>query len=91
MIPKVKIVDGKEVRGFKVSVGGSLGAQPFLGVPAFDFLEADKLIPYIENVLRVFDRYGERTNRNKARLKFLIQKIGLDEFKRLVEEEYVAI
>jgi sulfite reductase (ferredoxin) len=91
MIPKVKIVDGKEVRGFKVLVGGSLGAQPFLGVPVFDFLETDKLIPYIENVLRVFDRYGERTNRNKARMKFLIQKIGLDEFKRLIEEEYIAI
>jgi sulfite reductase (ferredoxin) len=90
-IPKVKFENGKEVRGFKVVLGGGLGAQPHLAHIVHEFLEADLLIPYIENVLRVFDRYGERTSRNKARLKFLIQKIGLDEFKRLVEEERVAL
>ncbi|ASZ14455.1 HEPN domain-containing protein [Chitinophaga pendula] len=91
MIPKIRIVDGKEIRGFKVLVGGGLGAQPFLAKTAFEFLEADKLIPYIENVLRVFDRHGERASRHKARMKFLIQKIGMEEFERLVQEEYVAI
>ncbi|CAL1516855.1 nitrite reductase [Chitinophaga sp. MM2321] len=91
LVPKVKIVDGKEVRGFKVVIGGGLGAQPMLAKPTLDFLEADKLLPYIENVIRVFDRYGERTNRNKARLKYLLQKIGLEEFERLMQEEYPAI
>ena len=91
VIPKVRFEDGKEVRGFKVVLGGGLGAQPHLAHPAYEFLEADLLIPYIENVLRVFDRYGERSSRSKARLKFLIQKIGLDEFKRLVEEERLAL
>ncbi|RFS24770.1 nitrite reductase [Chitinophaga silvatica] len=91
MIPKVKIIDGKEVRGFKVLVAGGLGAQPFLAKVAHEFLETHLLIPYIENVLRVFDRYGERTSRNKARMKFLVQKIGFEEFNRLVEEEYTAI
>jgi sulfite reductase (ferredoxin) len=91
MIPKIKIIDGKEVRGFKVLVGGGLGAQPFLAKTAYEFLETDLLIPYIENVLRVFDRYGERTSRNKARMKFLIQKIGIEEFDRLIKEEYKAI
>lgn len=91
MIPKIRIVDGKEVRGFKILVGGGLGAQPFLAKTAFEFLEADKLIPYIENVLRVFDRYGERSSRHKARMKFLIQKIGIEEFERLVQEEYNAV
>jgi sulfite reductase (ferredoxin) len=90
-IPKVKEVDGKTVRGFKVLVGGGLGAQPYLAKVGHEFLEEDKLIPYIENVLRVFDRYGERTSRNKARMKFLIQKIGFEEFQRLVQEEYKAI
>src|SRR5690606_1260105 len=47
-------------------------------------------IPYSEAVLRTFDRYGERHNRNKARFKYLIQKLGSDEVKRLIEEEQVA-
>ncbi|NIG53446.1 nitrite reductase [Chitinophaga sp. Cy-1792] len=91
MIPKVKEVNGQLVRGFKVLVGGGLGAQPFLAKVAFEFLEEDQLIPYIENVLRVFDRYGERTSRHKARMKFLVQKLGWEEFDRLVKEEHAAI
>lgn len=91
VIPKIREVNGVQVRGFKVMVGGGLGAQPALAYVAFEFLEEDRLIPYIENVLRVFDRYGERTSRNKARMKFLIQKIGIEEFERLVKEEYKAV
>ncbi len=91
VIPKIKIVDGKEVRGFKVYVGGGLGAQPFLALKAFDFLEEDQLIPFTEGLLRVFDRYGERARRNKARLKYLLKDIGLEELLRLVEEERKAL
>jgi sulfite reductase (ferredoxin) len=91
VIPKVRIIDGKEVRGFKVMVGGGLGAQPYLAKTAFEFLEEDQLIPYTESILRVFDRYGERTSRHKARMKFLIAKIGMEEFERLVKEEYKAV
>ncbi|WP_143305191.1 HEPN domain-containing protein [Chitinophaga vietnamensis] len=91
MIPKVRTVDGKTVRGFKVLVGGGLGAQPFLAKTAYEFLEEDLLIPYIENVLRVFDRHGERASRHKARMKFLVQKLGWEEFERLVKEEYKAV
>jgi len=89
-IPKVRIVDGQEVRGFKVLLGGGLGAQPYLAHVAHEFLEADQLIPFIESVLRVFDRHGERASRHKARMKFLIQKIGFEEFSRLVAEETIA-
>jgi sulfite reductase (ferredoxin) len=91
VIPKIRYENGREIRGFKVMLGGGLGAQPFLAQVGHEFLEADLLIPYIENVLRVFDRYGERTSRHKARLKFLLQKIGLEEFKRLVAEEALAL
>jgi len=91
VIPKIREVDGKTVRGFKVLVGGGLGAQPYLAHTAFEFLEEDQLIPYIESVLRVFDRYGERASRHKARMKFLIQKIGFEEFERLVKEEHKAL
>jgi sulfite reductase (ferredoxin) len=86
-IPKI---NEQGERGFKVMMAGGLGAQPFLASPIFDFLHEDQIIPYAESLLRVFDRYGERTNRNKARLKYLVQKLGLDEVLRLVEEERIA-
>jgi sulfite reductase (ferredoxin) len=78
-------------RGFKIVVGGGLGAQPMLAQVAHEFLAEDQLIPYTEAVLRVFDRYGERNNRSKARLKFLIQKIGFDTFQELVTAEHIAL
>jgi len=90
-IPKVKIIEGKIVRGFKVLIGGGLGAQPFLAKTAYEFLEEDQLIPFTEAVVRVFDRHGERLSRHKARIKYLINKIGIDEFLRLTEEERLAL
>lgn len=89
-VPKIKIVEGQEQRGFKVMLGGSLGAQPMLGPVVHEFLPEDQVIPYAESVLRVFDRYGERNNRNKARFKFLIQKESLEEIVRLIDEERTA-
>ncbi|MBC7654720.1 MAG: HEPN domain-containing protein [Oligoflexus sp.] len=89
-IPKVKQENGEEIRGFKVVLGGGLGAQPSLAHVVYEFLHEDLIIPFAESVLRVFDRNGERNNRNKARLKFLVNKIGLDEVMRLVAEEQIA-
>jgi sulfite reductase (ferredoxin) len=86
-IPKI---NEKGERGFKVLLAGGLGAQPFLASEVHDFLPEDQLIPFSESVLRVFDRHGERNNRNKARLKYLVQKIGLDEVLSLVAAERVA-
>ncbi|MET4139931.1 nitrite reductase [Pedobacter sp. UYP1] len=86
-IPKL---NEKGERGFKVMFAGGLGAQPFLASVVHDFLPEDQLIPYSESVLRVFDRHGERTNRNKARLKYLVQKLGLEEVTRLIAEEVIA-
>ncbi|HEX4958294.1 MAG TPA: nitrite/sulfite reductase, partial [Lacibacter sp.] len=90
-IPRIKIIEGKEVRGFKVLIGGGLGAQPHLAITTHEFLEEDLLIPYLEAVLRVFDRHGERNSRHKARIKFLIQKIGIDAFNELVIQEQKAL
>jgi len=84
-----KVKDGQV--GFKVMIGGGLGSQARLADVLFDFVEADKIIPLAESVLRVFDRYGERSKRAKARLKFLIKDIGLDAFVKLVEEEQKAL
>ncbi|MEN3324667.1 HEPN domain-containing protein [Mariniflexile soesokkakense] len=84
-----KIENG--VRGFKVMIGGGLGSQPRHADELYSFLPSDKIIPLMEGVLRVFDRYGERKSRAKARMKFLIKDIGLDAFKELVEDEQNAI
>lgn len=78
-------------RGFKVLIGGGLGAQPFLAQTAYEFLHEDQLIPFVEASIRVFDRYGERASRHKARLKYLINKIGLTEFLSLVHQEEKAL
>src|SRR5471032_1516419 len=87
LIPKL---NSNNERGFKVMLGGGLGAQPILASIVEEFLPEDELIPYIESVIRVFDRYGERNNRNKARMKYLIQKIGLEEVLRLTKTERIA-
>lgn len=84
-----KIKDG--VKGFKVMLAGGLGSQPRHADLFYEFLPSDKIIPLMEGVLRVFDRYGERKSRAKARLKFLLKDIGLEAFKQLVEEEQNAI
>lgn len=79
------------IRGFKVMLGGGLGSQPRLADVLYEFLPTERIIPLMEGVLRVFDRYGERKSRAKARMKFLINAIGLEEFKALVDEEQKAI
>src|SRR5690606_26076955 len=79
------------VRGFKVMLGGGLGSQPRLADVLYEFLPTDRIIPLMEGVLRVFDRHGERKNRSKARMKFLISSIGLEAFKRLLDEEQNAV
>jgi sulfite reductase (ferredoxin) len=90
-IPKIKEINGKQVRGFKVLLGGGLGSQPRHADLVYDFLETDQLIPYIESVLRIFDRHGERARRNKARMKFLVKDLGLEAFLELVEQEKKAL
>ncbi|MFN4000034.1 nitrite reductase [Algoriphagus sp.] len=90
-IPKVKTVDGKEVRGFKVLLGGGLGSQPRHADLISDFIETDQIIPFTEAVLRIFDRHGERARRNKARMKFLVKDLGVEAFLDLVEKEKKAL
>lgn len=90
-IPKVKIENGIEKRGFKVLLGGGLGSQARHADVVYEFLPAEELLFFAEGVLRVFDRHGERARRQKARLKFLIDALGLEAFLALVKEEYKAI
>jgi sulfite reductase beta subunit-like hemoprotein/uncharacterized protein (UPF0332 family) len=82
-----KVVDGKTIRGFKIFVGGGLGAVPHQAKLLDEFVPEEELLPLSRAIGRVFARLGEKKNRNRARLKFLVQKLGIDEFRRLVREE----
>ena len=82
-----KTENGKERRGFELYVGGGLGAVPQQAKLFDEFLPEEELLPLAQAICRVFARLGEKKNRAAARLKFLVTKLGLDEFRRLVLEE----
>ena len=82
-----RVIDGVETRGFELYVGGGLGAVPHQAKLYDDFLPEAELLPTAQAITRVFARLGEKRNRARARVKFLIAKLGLEEFKRLVLEE----
>lgn len=91
LIPRVKTENGEEIRGFKVVVAGGLGAQAKIADLAYEFLPEDDLLPFIEGVLRIFDRYGEREKRMKARMKYLVNDkkgINVEELLDLIKGEY---
>jgi sulfite reductase (ferredoxin) len=79
------IKDGQQ--GFRVSVGGGLGAAPRLADVLEDFVPVNEQLRTIEAAIRVWDRLGERRNKNKARIKFLVAKLGIEEYKRLYRLE----
>src|SRR5439155_27298869 len=86
-IAKTKIVDGVEKRGFEFYVGCGLGSVPYKAKLFDAFLPEEELLPTLQAISRVFARLGEKRNRARARIKFLIANLGIDEFRKLVLEE----
>jgi sulfite reductase (ferredoxin) len=78
---------GVEKRGFQMFVGGGLGAVPYMAKLFDSFVPAEEILPLTQAIARVFARLGEKKNRNRARIKFLIQDLGIEKFKELVLEE----
>ncbi len=78
-------------RGFRVVAAGGLGPLPVESRLLDEFLAVEDLVPRTEAVIRVFNKWGNRGNRNKARLKFVIRERGWDWFVEKVEEEYADI
>ena len=79
--------DGGTERGFRMLVGGGLGAVPHQAKAFAEFVPEAEILPLAQAICRVFARLGEKKNRARARLKFLVAKLGLEEFRRLVLEE----
>ena len=74
--------------GFRVFVGGGLGRTPLIGQVVQEFLPQRHLLTYLEALIRVYNRYGRRDNLYKARIKILVNALGIEEFARQVEEEW---
>ncbi|MCX7346268.1 MAG: nitrite/sulfite reductase [Alphaproteobacteria bacterium] len=74
--------------GWEVIVGGGQGRTPMIGVTVRDFLPEHELIAYLEAIMRVYNLYGRRDNKYKARIKILVHELGAERFKAEVEAEY---
>ena len=77
--------------GFRIVVGGGLGRTPMIGHVIRDFVAWPHLLTYLDATLRVYNRFGRRDNKYKARIKILVKEFGPAEFARQVEEEFAAI
>src|SRR5438477_5039138 len=81
-------LNGKNERGWEVIVGGGQGRTPVIGITVRDFLPEHELIGYLEAIMRVYNLYGRRDNKFKARVKILVHELGTEKFKAEVEAEY---
>ncbi|HZX28295.1 MAG TPA: nitrite/sulfite reductase [Telluria sp.] len=77
--------------GFRVLVGGGLGRTPIIGSVIRDFLPRRHMLTYIEAIMRVYNQYGRRDNKYKARIKILLKSLGVEEFARQVEAEWADL
>jgi sulfite reductase beta subunit-like hemoprotein len=89
-LPRIREIDGKPVKGFEIRTGGGTSIMARVGGTFWDFATVDdgEYLKVSEAVLRIFDRQEDlRANRARARIKFLIDRVGLEEFRRMVDEE----
>lgn len=77
--------------GYKLIIGGGLGRTPIIGSVLQEFLPKADLLPYLESVLHIYNRYGRRDNKYKARIKILVQELGIDQTKAEIDAHFVSI
>lgn len=77
--------------GYRVLVGGGLGRTPILGEEIRSFLAEDDLLTYLDAIIRVYNQFGRRDNKYKARIKILVKALGVDRMRELVEDEWNRI
>ncbi|WP_374624488.1 nitrite/sulfite reductase [Devosia sp.] len=77
--------------GWEVWVGGGLGRTPMIGKQISPFVPHEHLLAYLESILRVYNRYGRRDNKYKARIKILVHEEGIESIRRQVEEEFAQV
>jgi sulfite reductase (NADPH) hemoprotein beta-component len=82
----VKNAEGQT--GFKILVGGGLGRTPYIAHTIREFLPKPHLLSYLEAILRVYNQHGRRDNIYKARIKILVNAVGIDKFREMVDVEW---
>ena len=87
----IRIVERDGALGFQIIVGGGLGRTPVIGSQIKDFLDPKHLLTYTEAILRVYNRYGRRDNKYKARIKILVRAMTPEGFREKVEVEWASI
>ncbi len=90
-VAKQQQIAGKLINGFKMVVGGGLGAVPHQAKVLAEFLPANEILPHTQAIARIFARLGEKKNRNRARIKFLVAKMGIEEFQAMVKTERAGL
>lgn len=91
LLARTRAGDGGQERGFEVFVGGGLGTVPYQAKCLDAFVPEEEILPLAQAIARVFARLGEKKNRARARIKFLVAKLGIDEFRRLVVAERAVL
>jgi sulfite reductase beta subunit-like hemoprotein len=87
----IRSEDGVDKRGFRMIIGGGLGPLPVEAIILDEFIPVERLISRIEAMLRVFNKYGNRQNKNKARFKFIVRERGAEWVRDAIEREYADI
>jgi sulfite reductase (NADPH) hemoprotein beta-component len=77
--------------GFQVWAGGGLGRTPMTGAIIGEFVPWQDLLAYLESILRVYNKYGNRDNKYKARIKILVKALGAEKYRELVEQEFAEL
>ena len=77
--------------GFQVWAGGGLGRTPMTGAVIGEFVPWQDLLAYLESILRVYNKYGNRDNKYKARIKILVKALGAEKYRELVEQEFAEL
>ena len=77
--------------GYRVLIGGGLGRTPLIGQEIKSFIPKADLLPYLESVMHIYNRFGRRDNKYKARIKILVQEVGLEETKAQIQEHFDSI
>jgi sulfite reductase (ferredoxin) len=90
-IAQQRVVDGAVERGFKVYLGGGLGAVPHPAKVFDDFVPPEDMLPMAQAIARIFARLGEKRNRARARFKFVVAKHGIDEVRAMIREEMAKL
>jgi sulfite reductase (NADPH) hemoprotein beta-component len=77
--------------GFEVLVGGGLGRTPYIGLTIRDWIEPEHILSYVEAILRIYNIHGRRDNIHKARIKIIVNQMGIEKYRELVEAEWQRI